>query len=602
MRRLLVAGTGLLAWLAGPELALAQLPEFTGDMDQYLAGRYGEFLSWYKLLAITLVWLLWVFLAERVNKDLLRWSEELQMSPAVWNTVNVCVFLAGLAAVLLVPVFWIGWSVFLAAALLPPLIYRLIRRGKIKDSAQLTYQIKGRSDLEAADKRGRKKKKKEPPADSEKIEFFPPGDETTSQKQLILARQSTAFPVLRNLIGNGLTGRVDLMVLDYSREAVNGRMQIDGVWNPMPPLDREQGDALLEALKNLAAMNPAERRQKQRGRFDVKWEDAKLKATIEVASQGVPTGEQAQVKIQRSASKPRNMTELGLRKASVDQARKLLDAQGLVIVAAPQHGGLTTLWRAALLTSDRMTRDAVAILHEQERETDVENVQQKKVLAGAKPAEVLRKVLLTQPNVLVVPELFDPGFADEVCRQATAEHRTVIVRAQAATAAEAILAVLPKAGDPKLFVKALHGVLCQRMVRQLCPDCRVELPVKPELIKKLGGKPGPTNTLYRHYVLPPVEQRVDERGKPVEMQPCGSCQGTGFIERTAALEVITVNEAIRKAILAGANAAELEKAFKAAGNHLLLEEAFALVLDGTTSMDEVRRVFRLGTPAGAAAG
>ncbi len=599
--RLLVAGAGLLVWLAGPELALAQLPEFSGDVDGYLAGRYGEFLSWYKLLAITLVWIAWVYLADRVNRDLLRWSEELQMSPALWNTVNVGLLLAGLAAVLLVPMFWVGWPIFLAAALLPPLVYRLIRRGKIKDSAQLTYQIKGRSDLEAADKRGRKKKK-EPLADSEKIEFIPPGDETVSQKQLILARQSTAFPVLRNLIGNSLTGRVDLLLLDYTRESVAGRMQIDGVWNPVPPLDREQGDALLEALKNLAAINPAERRQKQRGRFDVKWEDAKLKATIEVQTQGVATGEQAHVKFQRSASKPRNMTEMRLRKASVDHARKLLDAQGLVIVAAPQHGGLTTLWRAALLTSDRMTRDSVAILHEQERETDVENIQQKKVLAGTKPAEVLRKVLLTQPNVLVVPDLFDPAFADEVCRQATGEHRTVITRVQAATSAEAVLAVLPKAGNPKLFVKALHGVICQRMVRQLCPDCRVEMPVKPELIKKLGGKPGPTNILYRHHVLPPLEQRVDERGKPVEMQPCANCQGTGFIERTAALEVITVNEAIRKAILAGSSAAELEKAFKAAGNHLLLDEAFALVLDGTTSMDEVRRVFRLGTPAGAAAG
>jgi type II secretory ATPase GspE/PulE/Tfp pilus assembly ATPase PilB-like protein len=600
--RLLVAGTGLLVWLAGPELASAQLPEFTGDVDGYLAGRYGEFLSWYKLLAIVLVWLVWVFLADRVNRDLLRWSEELQMSPAIWNTVNVGLLLAGLAAVLLVPIFWIGWPVFLAAALFPPLIYRLIRRGKIKESAQLNYQIKGRSDLEAADKRGRRKKKKEPPADSEKMEFFPPGDETASQKQLILARQSAAFPVLRNLIGNSLTGRVDLLYLDYTRESVNGRMQIDGVWNPMPPLDREQGDALLEALKNLAGLNPAERRQKQRGRFDVKWEDIKLKATIDVQTQGVPTGEQAQIKLQRSASKPRNMAELGLRKVAVDHARKLLDAPGLVIVSAPQHGGLTTLWRAALLTSDRMTRDSVGILHEQERETDVENVQQKKVLAGAKPAEVLRKVLLTQPNVLVVPDLFDPGFADEVCRQATAEHRTVITRVQAASSAEAVLAVLPKAGDAKLFVKALHGLICQRMVRQLCPDCRVEMQVKPELIKKLGGKPGPTNVLYRHYVLPPVEQRVDERGKPVEMQPCANCQGTGFIERTAALEVITVNEAIRKAILAGSGTAELEKVFRTAGNHLLLDEAFALVLDGTTSMDEVRRVFRLGTPAGAAAG
>jgi type II secretory ATPase GspE/PulE/Tfp pilus assembly ATPase PilB-like protein len=368
----------------------------------------------------------------------------------------------------------------------------------------------------------------------------------------------------------------------------------------MPSLDREQGDALLEALKNLAGLNPAERRQRQRGRFDVKWDEAQIKAAVEVQSQGVATGEQVQMKFQRSASKPRNMTELGLPKKSVEQARKLLDAQGLVIVAAPQHGGLTTLWRAALLTSDRMTRDCVGILHEQERETDVENVQQKKILAGTKPSEVLRKVILTQPNVLVVPDLFDPGFTDEVCRQATAEHRTAITRAQATSAAEAVLATMPKAGDAKLFAKALHGVICQRMVRQLCPECRVEMPVKPELIKKLGGKPGPQNTLYRHYVLPPVEQRVDERGKPVEMQPCSNCQGTGFVERTAALEVITVNDGIRKALLAGASAAELEKAFKAAGNHLLLDEAFALVLDGTTSLDEVRRVFRLGTPAAAA--
>lgn len=583
----------LLVALVLPAVAEGQLPAWGGDVNAYTAARYGEFLSWYKLAILAGSWLLWVILADRANRDLLRFGEDLGMAPEFWNAIVVGLMVAGLAAVLFIPVFWIGLPIYLVAAFLPLFLYRTIRKSRIRGSAQLAFLIEGKSEV---DPEARKKKKDAGElADASRIQLIPPGDVTERQRLLILARQSPAFDQARNLVGNGITSRVDLMQLDYTRENVTGRMQIDGVWNPIPPMERELGDQVLVALKNLAGLDPADRRRKQHGRFDMKWEEAKLTGTVDVLTQGVPTGEQVQIRFQRAAGKPRNMSELKLKPEGVDKARRLLDKPGIVIVSAPAQGGLTTLWKAALLTSDRITRDVVGILLESERESDIENIQQKKLKPGDQPLEVLRKIALTQPNAFVVPDLIEPAFADAMCRHALDEQRTIITRKKAATSAEALLATASSFGDRNLFARALHGIICQRMVRQLCPSCKVEMPVKPELIRKLGGDPAQQKTLFRHYVLPPVEQRVDERGRPVEMQPCSNCSGTGFVERTAALEVIEVDDSIRKVLLAGGDADALEKAFRAAGNRLLLDEAFTLVLAGKTSLDEVRRVFRLGT-------
>jgi type II secretory ATPase GspE/PulE/Tfp pilus assembly ATPase PilB-like protein len=505
------------------------------------------------------------------------------MHPETWNGINVGVMIAGLLCVLIVPIYWIGMPLFVVAAFLPAFLFRTARSSRMKSSATVAYKVAGKSDL---------KKEDFEDADDEQIQMIPEGDATLRQKLQIEARQSPAYDVLRNLLGNGMVGRVDLMLLDYTRQAVNGRMQIDGVWNPMPPLDRDQGDAMLMALKNLAGMNPADRRTRQQGRFDLKWDQIKQKVRIDVTSQGVATGEQVHIKFSRTAVKPKTMLELGLQEDGVTRSVKLMNASGLVIVSAPPQGGLTTLWQSALLSSDRMTRDAVAIFTPDERDSAIENVQQNPIKPEVAPLEMLRKILLTQPNVLVIPDLIDRKLADAVVNEVLVESRTVLTRSAASSCAEALLNVYSQVGDRKKFAQAVTGIINQRLVRKLCRKCREEIPAKPELILKLGGNPRTQKTLFRHYQLPPVEKRVDERGNPVEMEPCSGCNGTGFYDRTAALEVVEVDSQIRKALLTTPQVEAIEKVIRTAGFRSLLDEASRLVLAGETSLDEVRRVFR----------
>jgi len=584
MLRLAVAVCCLLVTgLAWPESLLAQSSEIGIDINQYLASRYGEFFSWYKLLIIGLVWVTWVFIADRINRDLLRWCEDLEMSTEIWNTIIVGIMLVGLGCVLFVPVFWIGMPIYVVGAFLPPIIFRAVRRSRLKASAGLQFRIKGKSDL---------KKEDFSEADSGKIQFAPEGNEATRTRLQIEARQSPVIELTKNLLGNGLAGRVDLMRLDYTRQGVGGRMQIDGVWNPMPPLDREQGDALLATIKNLAGMNPAERRKRQSGRFGIKWNDAKQEAMIEVSSQGVATGEQVQIKYQRGVTKPKTLGELGIVDESAERAKRMLNSHGLIIVSAPPQGGLTTLWQSSLLSSDRMTRDVVAFVTETERETKLENIPQKLFTTGVEPTETLRKVLLTQPNVLVIPELLSPKLADAALAEVINQDRSVITRIYASSCAEALLNVMKQVGDRKLFAQSLSAIINQRLIRRLCRKCRQEVPVKPELILKLGGNPKTQKTLFRHYQLPPIEKRVDEKGNPVEMFPCTTCGGTGFSARTAALEIVEIDDSIRQVMLKSPRVEDLDKAFRAAGNRSLLEEASRLVLSGETSLEELRRALQ----------
>ncbi len=573
----------LVAGLVWPEGVYAQSDQIGINIDNYLSARYGEFFSWYKLMIVVLVWLVWIFIMDRINRDLLRWSDDLEMSTETWNTVNVGVMILGVGCVLFVPIFWVGMPLFVLAAFLPAIIFRAVRRSRLKSSAGLLYKIKGKSDLKNEDFEE---------AEIGKLQFRPEGDETTRTRLQIEARQSPVIELTKNLLGNGLAGRVDLLRLEYTRQGVAGRMQIDGVWNPMPPLDREQGDQMLVTIKNLAGMNPAERRKQQQGRFGIKWDDAKLEATVEVTSQGVAAGEIVQIKYQRGAAKAKTLVEIGLAQESAERAKRLLNAPGLIVISAPQHGGLTTLWQSCLMTSDRMTRDVVAFVKETEIETRLENILQRPIKTGEDPLENMRKSMLTQPNVLVIPDLLSPKVADAATNEVVNQERSCITRTNADSCAEALLSVYKQVGDRKQFAQALSGIINQRLVRRLCRKCKVEVPVKPELILKLGGNPKTQKTLFRHYQLPPIEQRIDEKGNPVEMKPCSTCGGTGFIDRTAALEIVEVDDAIRQVLLKSPTVEDLDKAFRAAGSRTALEEASRLVLSGETSLEEVRRVFR----------
>ena len=516
----------------------------------------------------------------------MEFGNKLQLEPEIWNPILVGSFLIGLLAVLLVPIFWAGFPFFVLAALVPPITYSFIRRSRVLSDDSVARAIQNSSSDEYA--------VEELPQDEGAEVSFSPGGADANEKQarLIRGRQSQEFPTLKNVIYDAQFKRTEQLMMDCGRDGARLRMLVDGVWHPSPPMEREMSDGVVTSLKDLAGLNPADRRNQQSGSFEIKSEFGKSK--LNIRTQGVPTGERVFIDFAQAKKDILKLEELGMFPDMVQKVCESLNTPGLSIISAPAGHGLTTTWQGAIFSSDRLTRDCIGFYDSDETETDIENIVPKSYnsAAGESSYDSLKKTLLSQPDAIIAPTVADSETMDLLVQQANEEEkRSVIIRSQASTAAEAFLRIYAQAKDRNAFLTAAKIVTGQRLLRRLCGDCRMEVRVNPKMIQKLGGNPKKQGTLFNQYKLPPPEQRVDEKGQPIEFPPCSTCGGIGYIGRVAAFETLELNEQLRAFIRKQPQAAAIEAAAVKLGKTPLANQAYKLVLLGVTSLAEVQRVF-----------
>ena len=561
---------------------------FAGESSLLAQGEHdidrgpGGYLSWIKLLLIAMGYLAWIKMTDWMNRDGQKFGKDIGLPPELWNVLSLVGFIFGFWAALSIPIFLVGYPVMLLIGFLPFSIYFLIRRAKIIETPSLKNRLSDDPATAAA----------LPQDDGAAIKFTPAGNsKEDKQKNLIKARRSEFFIDMKQLLHEGTKKRAESVMLDYTRDQVVSRMMIDGAWHPMDPMTREIGDSVLSSLKNMAGLNPADRRNRQVGIFNAAIADKKL--AFEIMTQGTKTGERVQIKFIEKRKHDLTLPQLGMWPEMIEKLAQHTSKPGLVLVSAPPRNGLTTTWRAVLGASDRITRDWIAIVDKNDFETEVENVIVHKYAKGTENIDpILKKLLLSQPDALVVPDVSDPALLDKLVEEGNRQDRTVVTRNQAKSAAESLLRMYSVAGEKRLFSQTIQCVLGQRLARRLCDKCKVPIQVQPQMIQKLGGDPRKTNKIYNAYKLPPVEQRIDENGKPIEMFPCKLCGGIGYIGRISIFEMINVTPQIREALVKQPQISVIRKLATEAGDTPMLQQGYKLVLMGITTVSEVQRVMK----------
>jgi type II secretory ATPase GspE/PulE/Tfp pilus assembly ATPase PilB-like protein len=416
-------------------------------------------------------------------------------------------------------------------------------------------------------------------------------DKQQDQGNLLAAKQSPAFPVAGGVISHCLSKRGERLLLDFTAQACGVKFEIDGVWMNVDPYDRMTGDAMLAVFKKIANLNPQDRRSKQEGKFGVEWPPGgKFNATI--TTQGVPTGERVLIKVLPKKSKLESIEQAGMREKMREQFKGMLDGEaGLIVISAPPGGGLSTTWRLALQTADKFVRDFVSIEAKNNPEDEVINIGPVFFDPGQGPGDILDKLLLKQPDVFVVPDMVNTNSLTRLVNQANTNQKTIITRAPAKDAAEAIMRLLTLKPPLDEFAKSLRCVLNSRLIRKLCDGCKQPYQPPPQLLQKLGIPPGRVATFQKEWTPPPPEQQVDSRGRPIEIQICAKCGGLGFLGRTAIFELLILSDQVREVIAKQPNVELIRRAAKASGHRSLQEEAIILVAQGLTSVTELQRVF-----------
>jgi type II secretory ATPase GspE/PulE/Tfp pilus assembly ATPase PilB-like protein len=419
---------------------------------------------------------------------------------------------------------------------------------------------------------------------------------TDAQALLISTRQGPGYLIAGGQLGHAIQSRATHVLMDFSQNACAIRYQIDGNWEQLPPLDRESGDAMLYAIKQLCLMNPADRRGSQKGTLGLKV--VKDKFELSVQSQGVPTGERVICRIETETIPFKTLADLGMRDKMIEQFKEQLNSHGnVVLITAKKGEGVSTLWTVAINAADRLIRDFQSFEPAEAPEKEIINIACNLYGGdtGKTELEVVQRMVLREPDVLMFPTPASPE-AMQICMEKVFEEdRQVIARAAADSAIAALLTFIGRYPDSRaLIIEKMGAVLHQRLIRRLCDNCKVGFEPPPQLLTQLGIPVGRVPVMFQPFFPPPIEQQVDEQGRPAPITPCHVCGGRGYFGRIGVFELLRPGPAFRAALAKTNDATQLMAIAQSEGHRGIQAESVLAIARGLTSLDELKRAFSGG--------
>jgi type II secretory ATPase GspE/PulE/Tfp pilus assembly ATPase PilB-like protein len=429
------------------------------------------------------------------------------------------------------------------------------------------------------------------------VEVKPTGkklDKATLDARLILSRNSPGFNDFRAYVYDGILRNADSIMFDFTPQNTLVRHQIDGVWIEIVNVPRstdkgKQKDKLefaLEAGKLLVGANVEDRRSRQGGTFTATVQ--KTKYNCEFMSQGTQTGEAVVIQLSRDKVAFKSLEDVGMNPAFQDKLRANLNSQkGFFIISAPPANGLRSSTDVFIRSSDRFTRDVTAVEDEQNKYNEIENVLMMRYdsAKGETPFTLLPDIFFKEPHAVIIRDMVNTESLN-LCLKEINNNRLIITTIRAKDAAEAILRIAAMKADMQLYAAGLNGVICQRLVRKLCPDCKEPFQPSPQLLQSLGFPPNSVPQLYR--VRQPLPEDQERKRKP-----CETCGDIGYYGRTAMFEIIEVNDEIRSILATKPDIQSIRQAAIKSRQPSIMQYGAHLVRTGVTSVEELSRVLKL---------
>jgi general secretion pathway protein E len=346
------------------------------------------------------------------------------------------------------------------------------------------------------------------------------------------------------------------------------RIRIDGSMVEAAQLKKEIGIKLNAVIKIMCDIDIAQRNIVQEGHFGTRVPDRRV--DYRVSFTPAMYGQKCVIRVLDTASAPRYLWDLHLPEwmfQAVDKA--IRGDSGMVLVCGPTGSGKTATLYAGLRSIDSGERNVVTI--EDPVEIQIEGITQMPVneAQGNTFPALLRSVLRQDPDVVLVGEVRD-GETAKTAMQAAMTGHLVFSTIHSRDTISAIFRLQDLGIEPYLISAGLHVLIAQRLVRQLCPYCKVGVRPTPEQAELLLSVAGKVGRIFRS-------------------QGCARCMNTGFAGRRGVFEVLVVTEAVREAIAKTPNAADIASKLADTKFTKLLQSGYKLVAEGVTTLDEIER-------------
>ena len=363
----------------------------------------------------------------------------------------------------------------------------------------------------------------------------------------------------------------DIHIEPFERD-LTIRFRIDGIlYDIISPPKRFQ-PVIISRIKIMAGLNIAEKRLPQDGRIRIKL--AGKEVDIRVSTVPTAYGERVVMRLLDRSATILRLDELGLNGHKLDLVDSLIhQSHGIILVTGPTGSGKTTTLYAGLSRINSTDKNIITI--EDPIEYQLHGVGQIQVnpkieltFAGG-----LRSILRQDPDVIMVGEIRDPETA-KIAIQAALTGHLVFSTLHTNDSCGAITRLIEMGIEPFLVASSVIAVMAQRLLRRVCPSCRIPYRPSVEEMRQLGVSSDD------------LEGRQVYRAGP----GCPDCKQTGYRGRLGIHELLIVDDEVRNLTMKASDSASIRRVAAAKGMASLREDGAEKVLSGQTTIEEVLRV------------
>ena len=380
---------------------------------------------------------------------------------------------------------------------------------------------------------------------------------------------SPVVKLVNNIIEGGVRQRASDIHIEPFEYNVRVRYRIDGVLREIISYDRALYAAIIARLKVISGMDISEKRKPQDGRITITVD--RREYDIRVSNLPTVFGEKVVMRLASKEGFKRDKKDLGLSPTDLVKFDNILrNPHGIILVTGPTGSGKSTTLYTAL--SELASDEVNIITVEDPVEANVDNVNQVQVNVKANLtfASALRSILRQDPDIIMIGEIRD-GETAEIAVKASITGHLVVSTLHTNSTAASISRLIDMGIEPYLLGDSLVGIIAQRLVRRLCPECK------------------------EPYEADEEEKRILKvpQNEPLKLYKacgCEACGNTGYYGRIGVYEIMPISRKIKNLIASGANAAEITAQAVTEGMNTLRMSASNYVKQGLTSFSEMMKI------------
>ena len=383
-------------------------------------------------------------------------------------------------------------------------------------------------------------------------------------------RSAPTIRLVNAIIERAVSEHASDIHLEPREENLVCRMRIDGMMRKILTVPRNLQASVISRIKIMSGMDTAERRIPQDGRFNVSIRDKDI--DLRVSTLPTVYGEKIVARLLDKSQSMLSKETIGLSGADLEKYNQMIRCtSGVILIVGPTGSGKSSTMYTII--GELNTEEVNLVTLEDPVEYNIDGINQVQIneKVGMTFAGGLRSILRQDPDIIAVGEIRDGETAEIAMRSAITGH-VVLSTIHTNDAMGTVERLVDIGVEPYMISTALRGIISQRLVRRICPQCREEYTPSEEELKEIGG------------------DWKDIRPKFYRGKGCPSCFNTGYRGRIAVFEIMNVDHQVRRVIAENKGRQALEQSLRAGGFVSLQENGRRLVMEGITTTEEILRV------------